>query len=48
MLALFAFVLLAVIIDIQNCDIETRLEDSIQCIQVELKDCWVCQLFQTI
>ena len=36
------------IIDIQNCDIEVRLEDAIQCIQVELKDCWVCQLFQTI
>jgi DNA polymerase III epsilon subunit-like protein len=36
------------IIDIQNYDIEISLEDAIQCIQVELKDCWVCQLFQTI
>ncbi len=36
------------IIDIQNCDIEVSLEDAIQCVQVELKDCWVCKLFQTI
>ncbi len=36
------------IIDIQNRDLEMSLEDAIQCIQVELKDCWVCQLFQII
>ena len=36
------------IIDIQNCDLEISLEDAIQCIQVELKDCWTCKLFQTI
>jgi hypothetical protein len=36
------------IIDIQNCDLEINLEDAIQCIQLELKDCWVCKLLQTI
>lgn len=36
------------IIDIQNRDLEMSLEDAIQSIQVELKDCWVCQLFQII
>ncbi len=36
------------IIDIQNYDIDVSVEDAIQCIQVELKDCWICQLFQTI
>ena len=36
------------IIQIQNRDLEVSLDDAIQCIQAELKDCWVCKLFQTI
>jgi len=36
------------IIDIQNRDLEISLEDAIQYVQVELKDCWVCKLFQAI
>lgn len=41
-------VIYRLVIDIQNRDLEIDLKEAIEDVLIDLKDSWICQLFQTI